>query len=237
MKHLGGDEDLIISGSGLVAKGLDRSTEHSISVLDWTEASAVAAGRIRAHHGDVYGDAWVKHNSNVVKVAGSHKWPVAVRYDIQQHEAASSDWTHDIALLDTNSVGLISSAYILHLQQVAWDSPTSTETGSKRTSSDVYSAPAAKHARPSEGSLCFRCGHIGHLPKDCSATVSKAGKPVAALAATSRALNGLAGPNGSPFCFRWSSESKCKFGASCTFHHGCSLCSSPSHGARSCSYL
>ncbi|KAG6871237.1 hypothetical protein C0992_011422, partial [Termitomyces sp. T32_za158] len=94
-KALSGIEELTISATGLVARGLDRSTERGISTLEWAEASSIAEQRVRHYHGADYADALASHHSLVMKLGYSHGWSVAVRYDIQQREAAAADPTHD----------------------------------------------------------------------------------------------------------------------------------------------
>ena len=83
-KALVGDEDMVIANGSLVARGLDRSGEASISILEWIDTAAIAVKRIRVHHGDVRGDALEAHHRVVLGLATSVSWQVAVLYDIQQ---------------------------------------------------------------------------------------------------------------------------------------------------------
>ncbi|KAG0691646.1 hypothetical protein DFH29DRAFT_785340, partial [Suillus ampliporus] len=50
---------------------------------------------------------------------------------------------------------------------------------------------------------CFQCGHSGHLPGDCSAETTSAGKTLALLATSAKSCHALTAPNGKHFCFNW----------------------------------
>ncbi|KAG6878982.1 hypothetical protein C0992_006117 [Termitomyces sp. T32_za158] len=108
-KALSGVEELTILATGLVARGLDRSAERGISTLEWAEASSIAEQRVRHYHGADYADALASHHSLVMKLGYFHGWSVAVRYDIQQREAAAADPTHDLSTLDATALSLITS--------------------------------------------------------------------------------------------------------------------------------
>ncbi|KAF8199471.1 hypothetical protein BJ912DRAFT_921890 [Pholiota molesta] len=49
-KALNGDAEVVIANGSLIAKGLDKSGETSITTLEWLEAAAIAVRRTRYHH-------------------------------------------------------------------------------------------------------------------------------------------------------------------------------------------
>lgn len=235
---------MVIANGSLVARGLDRSGEASISILEWIDAAAIAVKRMRVHHGDVRGDALEAHHRVVLGLATSVSWQVAVLYDIQQRGAMASNPLHDVAPLDEKALAVASArvaavtqhqAATAQLAAVHHSSPnkraassllSSYERGAKRSNNTNSFSPAGGRTR------CFRCGAVGHLPKECSAVVTKAGQPPAALSTDPRSPNGLCTPDGNTFCYRFAINS-CHRGDACSFIHSCSICGK-SHGAQAC---
>lgn len=153
MKAAHGDESFIINSSGsLTVKGLDRSHERSISVIDWQAASRTAEERIRAHFGDVRANALAAHHAIVMNIARLHNWAITVEYDVSQRELASLNPTHDLSSMDATTLTIIATR------------PTAPVPAG-------YSAGASsplKRGAPSEAALCsprkrmcshcFQCG-------------------------------------------------------------------------------
>src|SRR6202011_4285549 len=84
-----GEEDYVINAQGgLTAKGLDRRSEKSISLIDWSAASETCEKRIRFHWGDTRAAAFEAHHKVVMKIARTHGWDIAMEYDIHQRDLA-----------------------------------------------------------------------------------------------------------------------------------------------------
>lgn len=235
-----GDEAVIITAGGLTAKGIDRTGERNITTLEWTDAARLHVARIRHYHGDSHADALAAHHENVLALASrqgaeSESWPIALAYDIHQREAAANDPSHDLAPLDTAALQLVSNQILVARITAFSASSTSSSQWSKRSSQppSAQSTSPQKRVRTSPSS-CFRCGSGGHLPKDCTATKTRTGKDVAKLGSDPQHPNALTTNEGKRYCFRWSRDSSCPFGAGCLHHHACSICYGTSHGAQAC---
>ncbi|KAF8173444.1 hypothetical protein BJ912DRAFT_83878 [Pholiota molesta] len=105
-KALSGDAEVVITNGTLVAKGLDKSGEASISILEWIDAAAIAVRRTRVFHGDARAHALEEHHKVVSQLGATYGWPVAVQYDIQQRGASASVHTHDLSTLDEKALTL-----------------------------------------------------------------------------------------------------------------------------------
>ncbi|KAJ3541416.1 hypothetical protein NMY22_g3899 [Coprinellus aureogranulatus] len=136
-KALRGEETVIITSGGLTAKGLDRSGERTITVLEWTEAARIHADRIRHYHGDAHADALLAHQQNVLSLASkqgseAESWPIAVAYDIHQREAAASNAAHDLAPLDSAALQLVTNqVMIARMTALATASASSSQAGKR----------------------------------------------------------------------------------------------------------
>lgn len=227
----GEDEFTINAQGGLTAKGLDRRNETSINTFDWIAASHVAEKRILFHHGGARADALAKHHAVVLELARSHTWDIAMDYDVQQRELVSLQPTHDISTLDLIALTLIATRPRGNTAQPASASkPNSSPLKRSSPYSDNQSGHSAKRAR----SCCFRCGGTGHLPQDCTAESTTAGRPPATIAPNAKSKHVLLAPNGKQYCFNFAQKSSCPFGSNCINFHGCSLCNNPAHGASAC---
>lgn len=247
-KALASDEDMIISNGCLVARGLDRSGEANISILEWIDAAAIAVKRIRFHHGEVRGDALETHHRTVLGLATSVSWQVAVVYDIQQRGAMANNVLHDVAPLDEKALAVASARVVAVAHQQAATSYSSAAQQSSpnkraapgsqsqfdRQPKRTFSSSASSGTSSPTGGLprCFRCGATGHLPKECSASITRAGQTPATLSVDLRSPNGLCAPSGNTFCYCFASGS-CQRGDACNFIHSCSICNK-GHGARAC---
>lgn len=220
----GEDESVINAQGGLTAKGLDRRNEKSISVIDWLATSRAAEQRIRFYHGEARATAFATHHRIVTDLSRTHSWDIALDYDIQQRELVSQHPTHDISTLDTAALTVIATrpppAIVFPPSPLKRSLP-----------SDKQSSFPIKRVR---SGCCFWCGNQGHLPHECVAESTTAGKPVAAIAPNAKSKNALLAPNGKTYCFNWTKSSSCPFGSSCTNFHGCSLCTNVNHGAGAC---
>ena len=111
-----GDKHMIIVAQGtLVAKGLDRTNETSITLMTWSEASNVAVDCTCSHWGEMQAISLSRHHAIVLKIAYVYTWATAVLYDIQQREALALDPTHDLSTIDATVVSLISAKVGLKL--------------------------------------------------------------------------------------------------------------------------
>lgn len=227
LKAAQGEENFTINAQGgLTAKGLDRRNEKSISIVDWYAASTAAEGRIREHFGEARATALAAHHRIVMDLGRSHNWETAMEYDVSQCEMVALRPAHDLSTLDIAALAIIAT------RPPAKPTPQSflSVSPSKRPIySDHLSTP-----RKWSKNLCFRCGGAGHLPPNCKAEFTTAGRKTAPVAPSSKSGNALLAPNGKYFCFNWSRNSGWHFGDACAGFHGCSLCGEPSHGAGSC---
>jgi len=189
-KNLKGSEAMIISEGGIVARGIDRSDERNITILEWSEASRMAVEATRKFHGDSYGNALEAHHRLVLDLAYKQgdeidAWPIAMAYDILQRELAAANRTHDLSTLDAQAVMLVTSQRILARSATQpSSSQTSSHASAKRSAPATSDSPTKRQRMSSSAvcsSLCFRCGNTGHLPRECSASQTKSGKAVFAL--------------------------------------------------------
>jgi len=170
----------------------------------------------------------MKHHHIVQDLACTHFWSIAIDYDIQQREMATCHLEHDLSTLDDKCLTLVSTATLLAHQAADGSQPPTSLKRSRVEPSNI--GPNHKCVTR----LCFQCGFAGHLPVDCKAESTCAGRPVATLSTNAQSRNALVGPDSKWFCFSWAKDSACSFGDKCRNHHSCSLCGGLSHGAAQC---
>ena len=228
LKASRGEEDFIINASGgLTTKALDRKDEQNILLPDWLEASATAEERIHFHHGEARASALAKHHRIVTDLAHTHPWSIAIEYNIRQREMAACRPEHDLSSLDDKCLMLVVTTLMsaCNVPEVPLATPLA-----KRSRIDSN----ARGSRKRLTRMCFRCSFAGHLPADCKAETTSAGRTPMAISSDAQSKHALIGPNGKHFCFNWARDSTCQFSDKCHNHHGCSLCGSTSHGAGTC---
>ncbi|KAJ3560708.1 hypothetical protein NP233_g10660 [Leucocoprinus birnbaumii] len=178
------ESSLLSELSSLLAKPVDRHDDRNISMQDWCGAAAAVERETRKLHGDARADALLAHHQNVIGISQTHSWQVAVEYDIQQRELAFMDKAHDYSSVDGNALSIIATK--ITLQSVKELQAHSFRPPKRRLGEDSnHSAQSPKKPRVV---TCFRCGLAGHLPAECSASVTTAGKPVASLIPNARTL-------------------------------------------------
>ena len=179
--------------------------------------------------GEERSSALASHHLVVLDIGRTHGWLVAMHYDVQQRELAHANHDHNLAGLDVAALTLANNKLFLLAPQ-----PAPTIPSAKRPALSEFPSSPRKKPHTQASGHCFRCGAHGHLPADCTADVTSAGKPVAALASNAKSKHALTTHSGKHFCFNWATHSSCTFGAACRNAHACSLCGDSSHGAGSC---
>lgn len=233
VKAANGEETLVFSANGLVAKSLDRAGEREISVLDWQASARAAEERTRAHHEGRRAEGLAAHHAIVLRITSLHSWEIAVAYDIRQRELIALHPTHDLSKLNHDVLSVVTTQMLANRAAIAKPAPPSS--GSflplKRSApADSSTAAPRKRFR----SYCFRCGRSGHLPGECTEGTTVTGRGCAGILAGGASKHALQGPGGKSFCFRFAKSSTCNYGAACTGFHGCSICGNTAHGAGKC---
>jgi hypothetical protein len=229
------DEEFVINTQGgLTAKGLDRSSEKSISLADWIAVAAVAVECTTKYHGTDRGQSLAAHHHIVEGLAVSHNLTVAMEYDIQQCEAVAANPSHDLSGLDVLALTIITTCLVTTASLPSAPSPSPNKCPSPFSPSSSSSPQKKPRSMDFSGGSCFCCGQSGHLPADCIATTTITGRPVLALASNAKSKHALLHPSRKTFCFDWARSTSCQFGDSCTNFHGCSVCGASGHGAHTC---
>ena len=188
----GDDSTFVLTPEGFTIKPLDRSNELSISPTDWMAASKVAEERTRVHHGAERAEALSSHHGVVLGISVSHNWLTAMYYDTQQRELAHSNPEHNLAGADVTALTMAFQRALALGHQ-----PLPHASTKRSAPSDFQTSPRKKssHLTPPT-SHCFWCGCAGHLPAQCNATTTAAGRPAAPTVPNGRSKNTLASPKG-----------------------------------------
>ena len=194
-------------------------------MVDWYAAAKAAEACISIHHGETRVAALAAHHKLVMDLGWSHGWETAMEYDVQQRELAALHPTHDLSTLNTAALTIIATHPSPALPPQAPPTPPKCPAAS-----DTWSAAPRKKPK----ATCFCCGGSGHLPGDCQADSTAAGRRAAPITTNSKSHHALLTPNGKQFCFNWVRSSSCAFDNNCNNYHGCSICSANSHGAGGC---
>lgn len=185
-------------------KGLDRHNKRAISALDWHAAAKAAEDCICFHHREGRAMVFAAHHRIVMDLGQTHGWDIAMEYNTQQRELAALNLKHDLSSLDAIGLTLIATK---PLPTVA--APQSSPPSPKHPlSTDTSMAPAKKQLCLH----CFHCGSPGHLPSNCRAATTMAGRPTAPVTTNGKGKNTLLAPSGKQFCFSWAKGSSCSFG-------------------------
>jgi hypothetical protein len=98
--------------------------------------------------------------------------------------------------LDINTLTLVAMQAAAHISLVA---PQSSNAPSflplKHSAPSDFPASASQTPCKKACIHCFWCGHSGHLPGDCSAETTSAGKPIAPLATSVKSCHALTASN------------------------------------------
>ncbi|KAG1765333.1 hypothetical protein EDD22DRAFT_1015281 [Suillus occidentalis] len=191
--HLRGeDSSFVFTQDGLTAKGLDHSSKLSIVTVDWIGAAKAAEERTLHYWGADRASALMSHHLVVLDIGRMHGWSVTMHYDVQQWELAHANHEHNLAGLDVAALTIANNkvassiSFAVHLNTPTKCSAPSDFASSPRKKSHTF---ASNH--------CFWCGAHGHLPADCVANTTIAGRPVVALATGARSKHALATASGS----------------------------------------
>lgn len=216
------------------------SKELQMSQSEWVTAWALFLRVLSEFRGRrAYSAANLHFNDCLILIGEGYAFEAIIDYDVRQRKLYANDSTHDMG---TRNSPVLESASKAHSNKViaaaaAASTPSfsaprinrnqSIENRRERVSARGGAPPPIKAA-----ASCFRCGFEGHVPKDCSRTVTRAGKPVAPLTGGSH-QNSIQAPDGKPFCFNFCKYGNCRNVASCPGNHSCSICSG-GHGASTC---
>jgi len=243
--HAEDDSRVVVNSDGTInlTKEVDRSKENDISLADWMTAGDVMVRYVRMFHGEERATAYEAHHTIVRRLIATVGWPVAVQYDIHARENVCLDPRVDLSVLDETLLNRLTlRALTMKAQQTsiaANPSSSFANRGTGRPSAtrehSFRHTPYDKTTRPLAQLACYRCGENGHIVKNCSATMTTAGKRCPEKSNLGgRMSSALVAPNGATYCFSFASSSSCKFDDHCSNYHGCSICGSPKHGAASC---
>ncbi|KAG1726068.1 uncharacterized protein EDB91DRAFT_1086889 [Suillus paluster] len=200
-------EAFTISASGsLMAKGLDRRNERSITLSDWIGATDVAEDRTEHYHVIACVKALKAHHSMVLGLSCSHSWDIAVEYDIQQCKMVAQHPQHDLSQLDDRALTIIATRIVTRQPAVT----------------------------ASYGSSAFGAEEQTTYQGDCTAESTVTGHPTAHIASSAKSAHALTAPGGKIFCISWARFSSCHFANACINYHGCSICGDTAHGAGTC---
>lgn len=246
LAHRGRSEYFINADGGFSSAPLDRTGESEIGLADWLGAKTVAEERTRLHQGDDRADRLAVHHNLVIGLIPDQSLPVALAYDIKARELSAKDARHDLAVLDSRTLGRAFNEHMLRASHNRGGAAPSPPRAARPT---PYSRPGdtrtvASGATPlSAQQPCFRCGGTGHFTAACTAKSTSAGKPCASMFRDAGrgkvSPQSLASPSdpSRAFCLSWARTSTCRHGAGCAHFHGCSVCTDTSHGAASCPRL
>ena len=226
-----GEEEVIVSTNGTFrVKGVSRAEERRITMIEWRVAAKIVEEKMGLYHNEERQEMFRKHHDAVEELASSFSWELAVEYDITQRELAAADWSHDLGSLDNVAVSrLYLQSLSISRGPASVPAPATPSRKRHAPSDEVTPAPAKRIASGN----CFRCGGAGHVPADCVATTTSAGRKPATVLQGGSHRNTLLATNGKQYCFRFARRS-CASGGNCSNFHGCSLCGDTSHGAASC---
>ncbi|KXN80965.1 hypothetical protein AN958_06528 [Leucoagaricus sp. SymC.cos] len=224
------ESSIIAELSSLLAKPIDRSDNRNISIQDWCSIAVAVECKTQRVHGDGQADALQHHYQNVIGVSQMHSWQIAVDYDIQQRELACIDKRHNYSTLDGNTILLITTKATLQSME---DLQVVVVLPSKWCFIKEL-AVLSVSSKKQHGANCFWCGLVGHLPANCSTSVTMVGKLPVPLLPNAKSPQSLQAPNGFQFCFTFATWNACRFGNTCSFVHACSLCGGSSYSAGSC---
>ncbi|GJE95066.1 hypothetical protein PsYK624_112450 [Phanerochaete sordida] len=225
--------EMVLHEDGTVGpKDVSRGTDANISLADWGNSARIVLAVARKECKAERVEALERHHANVHSLAASHGWVAAREYDITTRELSVLDPRHDIAKLNWDIIN--SSATRSLLKRAATDVPVPAVAAATPAASHPYKKPRTANTPPSTGGHCFRCGQRGHYTKDCTASVTVAGLPVAAVSPNNRGGVTLIAADKLPYCFTFTKQSACQYDGSCRHKHACSICHKSIHGAAQC---
>jgi len=222
-------------------KDTGRKGESDISMSDWLKASAMMVDLFALHQSIERSQALREHNAIVVDLCHTTKsWELAVKYDIQSREHYTADKSIDLSVRNEQLIsdlmrakeGEVLKQLEAHVKKSHESSPLSiTPNRLQRRTSFKPPPPYERPASTLKTFICYRCGHSGHLVRDCNATNTTAGK----ACATKNKLGHLIAPSGATYCTSFLVQNTCKNNEKCSYVHECPICGSSSHGGSECS--
>jgi hypothetical protein len=165
IKAARGEEDIVFNAQGgLTVKALDQRNEKSISAVDWHTAACATEEHI-CFHGEARAAAFAMHHKLVMDLGRSHNWEIAMEYDIQQHEVAALNPSHNLSSLDLAALTIIATRPVVHnLQSSAFifakTGPRLREFILSPQKAPVRSLLLLRRTRPFPSRVQSRCHHI-----------------------------------------------------------------------------
>ncbi|KIP03137.1 hypothetical protein PHLGIDRAFT_253714 [Phlebiopsis gigantea 11061_1 CR5-6] len=236
---LSADDEWVLKPGGTWSKKLpSRDADRSLTLEQWLVGSDIVARVTREECSEKHAAGYDSHLRIVRSVNGRFSWALAREYDILQREALGLDPRHDISVMNIELIAYLSAqSQFRNPAPIPPKRPSEfvAASGVRRVRARVDGAGAVAAG---DVGHCFRCGARGHLPRQCQAANTAAGKAVAVIAvgADIHSPNALTGGDGRTYCFGFAKTSHCERGGACRFAHACSICHATAHGAGRCNH-
>lgn len=223
----------------LAQKKFSRNDDRSLSQTDYACAMDALFKLVKGIWTPVRIDAMTKHRENVNSIAQMFdNWALALEYDICQRESAAARKQHDLVAVNYPLLAVLSARPDLMPPRPAKRPMDAAATYGdaawhKKPRVASHTSGAAAQGPTRMPNHCFRCGALGHLPKQCTATATVTGQ-LAASKGPGQRPNALSTAAGQAYCYNFARHLVCSLGSDCRHKHACSICGETQHGAARC---